>query len=182
MSETVERKGVVYLVKYREYSSPGRTCKKCKVTKALEDFPVHRTFRNDRKTATLYIGRSGTCSICRDERAAEYYDREKEKGAWVLSSRAKGLMRRYGITEDEYAEMLEAQDGKCAICGNTQGRIHSLTGEPRHLAVDHDHETEIRRGLLCDNCNQGIGLFKDDPDLLMAAALYLLRAAAKVEA
>jgi hypothetical protein len=62
----------------------------------------------------------------------------------------------------------EAQDGKCAICG-----VHEAYAPRKRLAVDHDHRTGAIRGLLCGNCNVGLGQFKDSPELLAAAIRYL---------
>ena len=75
--------------------------------------------------------------------------------------------KKSGIDFDEkrYQRMLKAQNGNCAICG-------SAGGARRH-AVDHDHVTSKVRALLCMDCNTGLGKFKDDPELLMAAAAYL---------
>lgn len=73
---------------------------------------------------------------------------------------------KYGITEEQYAEMERQQDGKCAICGgppNGRGALH----------VDHVHGTQLVRGLLCHSCNTGLGLFKDDPELFMKAIEYI---------
>lgn len=53
--------------------------------------------------------------------------------------------------------------------------IDQQGGKPRTLAVDHDHETGCLRGLLCEGCNRGIGLLRDDPDLLRRAADYIER-------
>ena len=72
----------------------------------------------------------------------------------------------FGISLDEYAAMLSDQGGTCAIC-------HKTCASTRGLAVDHDHQTGRVRGLLCMNCNNGLGHFKDDPDLFAAAAEYL---------
>lgn len=59
--------------------------------------------------------------------------------------------------------MLEEQGGLCAICGN-----------PLEVpCVDHDHETNQVRGLLCNPCNRGLGLFKDKPETLRSAAAYI---------
>lgn len=78
------------------------------------------------------------------------------------------LRYQFGITLDEYRAKESEQEGKCAICG-----CACPTG--RSLAVDHNHETGEVRGLLCANCNRAIGLLKEDPDRLLAAAAYLLR-------
>ena len=69
--------------------------------------------------------------------------------------------------------MKEAQDGKCAICHNPETR--KIHGRVTDLAVDHDHETGVVRGLLCHRCNFILGLAKDKPQTLLDAAAYLLR-------
>ena len=69
-------------------------------------------------------------------------------------------------------EMLEKQGGVCAICGGSEPK-DAGTGHRRRFAVDHCHETGRVRGLLCVNCNSGIGKLKDSPDLLRRALDYL---------
>lgn len=81
------------------------------------------------------------------------------------------LQRKFGLSLHEYGQMLIAQNGKCAICGDEDGGTRN--GETKALAVDHDHKTGKVRGLLCEACNQGIGKLKDDPKVLRAAADYL---------
>lgn len=89
-------------------------------------------------------------------------------------SREWNLQKKFGISGKQYAEMLAAQGGGCALCGN--GISHqSRDGRENRLAVDHDHETGAVRGLLCVRCNRGIGYLNDDPVLLRAAADYLDR-------
>jgi len=81
------------------------------------------------------------------------------------------LMRIYGITYRDYTDLLKGQDYKCKIClgeGFTMA-VHLKT----KLVVDHCHETGRIRGLLCHNCNRGLGLFKDDKDSLKRSILYL---------
>jgi len=66
---------------------------------------------------------------------------------------------------------LLSQNGKCAICEGTDGGHRN--GEPKALAVDHNHKTGKVRGLLCESCNQGIGKLKDSPETCRKAADYL---------
>jgi hypothetical protein len=80
-------------------------------------------------------------------------------------ARAYQIKSLYGITVEQYDAMFEAQGGICAICGRP--------GDGP-LRVDHDHETNEVRGLLCHGCNVAIGLMGDDPDRLIAAVAYIL--------
>jgi hypothetical protein len=72
------------------------------------------------------------------------------------------LRRRYGIGAEEFDELVHKQDGVCPICEKPS---------PEH--VDHDHVTGHVRGILCFNCNGGLGQFGDDPERLVRAQLYL---------
>jgi hypothetical protein len=65
---------------------------------------------------------------------------------------------------DDYAEMFEAQSGLCEICGEPSDRV---------LCVDHDHMSGSVRGLLCDNCNKGLGNFYDNVSLMASAIKYI---------
>ena len=75
-------------------------------------------------------------------------------------------MLRYGITPEDYGRLHKAQDGRCAICREKEKTR-------RRLSVDHNHTTNIVRGLLCAFCNVLLGLAKDDPKLLGRAIGYL---------
>lgn len=87
----------------------------------------------------------------------------------------RALKRRYGITPEDYAAMLKAQDGKCAICRQRETALDYKTHAPKLLSVDHCHETKKVRGLLCFRCNTSIGKFEHDPELLRRAALFCER-------
>ncbi|MFD9949827.1 endonuclease VII domain-containing protein [Nonomuraea sp. NPDC059023] len=90
------------------------------------------------------------------------------------SDRARDLNRRYhyGITTEEFDEIFTAQSGKCAICGTTE-----WPGKHNRPHVDHCHKTGNVRGILCTNCNQGLGRFRDRVEILEAAIAYLTNAA-----
>ena len=81
------------------------------------------------------------------------------------------LQKMFGISMHEYGKMLLAQDGKCAICKCDE--TSKRNGVVRALAVDHDHRNGKIRGLLCNDCNQSLGKFKDDREVLLAAVRYL---------
>ena len=80
------------------------------------------------------------------------------------------LSRMYGITEEQYNQMLASQNGCCAICGTNKP-----TGKWKVFAVDHDHKTGKVRELLCNECNRGMGLLRDNAELLQKAANYILK-------
>ena len=85
------------------------------------------------------------------------------------------LKKRFGINLQQFMEMHDKQDGKCAICGNPETDVVSKTGQVRDLAVDHNHKTGQIRALLCRGCNQGLGNFQEDLSRLEAAVSYLKR-------
>jgi hypothetical protein len=85
---------------------------------------------------------------------------------------ARRLSRASGIQKSA-EQFRHEQHGQCAICG-----VDEADAPRKRLALDHDHVTGALRGLLCGNCNAGLGQFKDDPALFLAAIAYLERAAA----
>lgn len=82
------------------------------------------------------------------------------------------LNRTYGISREELEEMIDEQDGRCLICG-----VELLLGghDNNSSCIDHDHETGKIRGILCRTCNRGIGLLKDNVNVLRRAADYIER-------
>jgi hypothetical protein len=108
---------------------------------------------------------NGACGLVKPTKAFT-------KGEWVCKTcRNKERTKRartekYGITFEEFSALLDEQEGRCAICGD------QFEGEPM---VDHNHETRKVRGLLCKNCNTGLGMFRDNVLRLRLAAAYLGR-------
>lgn len=100
------------------------------------------------------------------ERRRESTRRWREKNRDKYKSSYRGThLKKYGLTLQEYTTLLEQQGGVCAICACAPCR--------RRFAVDHDHTDGNIRGLLCSNCNTGIGLLGDSPGRLQAAIAYL---------
>lgn len=121
-------------------------CPDCGEIKSVKFFP---------RTQARVSGRHSYCKPCHIKRGV--VSREGSGG-----TREYHLRRRYGLTEVEFREMLRSQGDVCAICREP---------DPRH--VDHDHITGAVRGILCFNCNGGLGQFKDDVDRLSNAVSYL---------
>lgn len=87
--------------------------------------------------------------------------------------RTSHLRKNFGMEIEDYETLLAAQNGVCAICSEAESFIHKATGKPARLAVDHCHTNGNVRKLLCKACNNGLGLFRDNPELLLKAADYL---------
>ena len=120
-------------------------CGMCQMWKHPELFAKNRVKKD---------GLQERCRACR----AYHYERSK------YLKRARVLRRKsiYGISEEEYRAMYEACGGRCSICRGD-----------RKLVIDHCHDSGRVRGLLCDNCNRGIGLIGDSPEILARSAEYL---------
>lgn len=80
--------------------------------------------------------------------------------------RTKARCKKYGLTTDQYEQILEDQANVCAVCTKSFGKTPH---------IDHDHETGAVRGILCHHCNTALGLLKDSPELLLRAVMYLRR-------
>jgi hypothetical protein len=81
------------------------------------------------------------------------------------------LKRKYGIDYSDYQRMLEDQNHKCKVCGGDGFKLKET--QNLLLVVDHCHDTGNVRGLLCHNCNRGIGLLQDSVSNLESAIKYL---------
>lgn len=108
------------------------------------------------------LARLADCSTCGPR--VRYY----HKGSAAVCARSSGATTRkglYGITDAQYDYMLIRQGNRCGLC------LRSPEGRTQHgqLVVDHCHATNIVRVLLCDRCNQALGLFEDDPETLKRA-------------
>ena len=98
------------------------------------------------------------------------YQRERRKANPELE-RARSLRESFSLSLEQYQEMHDRQEGKCAICGQPETQFRQ--GKLRALAVDHNHTTGKVRELLCSDCNTGIGKLKEDQNVLLNAIKYL---------
>ena len=136
-----------------------RICKTCNEEKEITEFPKRTGYKD---------GIRPHCKECRRKyQLNSYYENRHKHPYDYVKNRDDKLKRIYGISYQEYLIMLEAQGGCCAICGTND------TGKRKAFAVDHCHETGNVRGLLCSNCNTGIGNLRDDIGLLERAIEYL---------
>jgi len=152
---------------------PQKICFKCKLPKDLESEFFRCRSRGD--------GRGAWCKDCtvKYNKARRKADPEgtSEHSRWYF------LGWKYGMTREQYERMFEAQGGCCAICripdaqANRPGKQRNSQSS-RGLCVDHDHQTGVVRGLLCNTCNRAIGYLKDSPEVLLRAMLYLQAARA----
>lgn len=151
-----------------------KKCSKCGQEKPLTEF--NKQSRNQ-------DGLNTQCSTCTRSAGLAYYyaNRQKtnpernEARRLSKSHRQHTLLKKYGITREGYDALLDEQNGVCAICEHPEKQKDVRYGTPLFLAVDHDHNTNKVRGLLCSACNVAIGKMDDDPGRLRKAAEYLER-------
>jgi hypothetical protein len=132
------------------------TCPRCKVAKEKKEFG---------KDSTQAKGISCWCKPCKKQWRSEH--RKKDPEAARKRDFAGDLKKHYGMTVAEYERLYEMQKGCCACCG-----VHSSKFK-RGLHVDHHHESGQIRGLLCTQCNPGLGYFEDSIEKLQKAIRYL---------
>lgn len=145
-----------------------KTCSRCKTPKVLNEFPVNRSAPDGRYTQ---------CKTCisirnaarREESPGEAkrYSRRHRKKFPDLSIRQRResrLRKAYGLEPEDFERLRLDQQNRCAICKKSFSKVPN---------VDHCHTTGKVRGLLCRDCNIGIGLLNDSAKLLRAAARYL---------
>lgn len=130
-----------------------KRCRTCGQVKPLAEFSPKRA----------------SCRACRRDVYQRYY--RANRSSVLASQRARGprpfdrdqwRRHRYGMSVADHQLLLERQGGRCAVC------CRDLA-----LVVDHDHDSGVVRGLLCQGCNCGIGLLDDDPERCLSAATYL---------
>lgn len=144
-----------------------KRCPRCKAVKEVTEF-----YKNKSQPGGL----SSCCKECfktaqkkyRQSPAKQKMDKESAKiRRRTPKVRNQMLIRKYGISLDQWQGLFNTQDGCCAICSKHQSELKQT------LNVDHSHKTGIIRGLLCSKCNAAIGLLQDSSRIAKKAMEYL---------
>ena len=138
---------------YKKNNSTHKVCAKCGEKKERSEY---------HKDSARADGITSYCKKCKLNTNKAWRKNNPEE--MKQSQRRTRRKREYGVSGEDYDNMLLEQNNKCAICKDAIGY---------EASVDHDHKTKKVRGLLCGKCNSGIGLLKDNPEILRSAALYL---------
>lgn len=129
------------------------------ITTSPEQWPQKRFNKKECRNCGKFFDPQSPCHLyCTDNCAAE-------------GKTSAYLQRNYGIDLNTYKRMLKEQNHQCKVCGSEGFKM-----KPEHnvlLVVDHCHKTSEVRGLLCHNCNRGIGLLQDSVENLQSAIKYL---------
>ena len=129
-----------------------KQCSQCKRYLSLEEFGEDKQ-RHD--------GRACRCFKCNRERRREHKVKVPDCKYYA------DIKWKYNLTKEQHSKMLKDQNECCLLCGET------LKEGNRYRHIDHCHITGKVRGILCGSCNVGLGNFRDRPDLLRLAAIYL---------
>jgi Autographiviridae endonuclease VII len=150
-----------------------KLCPKCGETKAEAAFYT----RPNGNLQSWCIACMKALRVQRNPQIAEYQRRRRAGRTGVERELEKDyqLQYKFGISLQEYNEMLEAQGHCCAICGKADGTDLHAGDRTKQLGVDHDHRTGMVRGLLCNDCNRAIGQLKDSAAVVRKAADYMDR-------
>jgi hypothetical protein len=167
---------------------PVKRCSKCGQLKRLDDFS---------KDNTKSDGLRSSCKWCQKQQEQQkrkknkeyqqkYYKKNKHKKnrqvkeyrrkhqTWYAREQLKKTAKKYGLTLEEYDQILEDQNGVCAICGKPETELNRY-GSINRLSIDHDHDTDKIRGLLCRRCNRVLGSIETNIELIPQMIAYLIK-------
>ena len=128
-----------------------KICKTCEVEKLVTEYQKDITKKDHLRPY---------CKECTSKRRKQLLSKEMIRQRNLEKNFGKGAL-------DVYKKLFEEQGGVCAICSTPENGRYS------NLSIDHNHDTNEIRGLLCNSCNRGIGLLKDSPEVIRKAANYV---------
>jgi hypothetical protein len=135
-----------------------KRCQKCKIVKSGNEFHNNKSSPD---------GKNGRCKECRKLVTPEERERDNKRRRETMKGQKFVLKKLFNMTMDDYNFLLENQKGCCAICDRHYTKFN------KRMPLDHDHKTNKPRGILCDSCNIGLGIFNDDPIYLNKLVQYL---------
>lgn len=128
-----------------------KICDSCGIEKKISDF----------------YDRRRDCKACKNAKARQWRkDNPENNDKYLKRMRERTKERKYGITQEQFDQMLIDQDNKCKICNNEFKNT-------KDTHIDHCHNSNIVRGLLCNCCNLALGQFNDNTDNMDNAIRYL---------
>lgn len=137
-------------------------CARCKKLK-----PASQFYKVKSPSSAARHGHTSYCRPCNAENIKDWRRRTGGDGTRRIRQRLPdGTSIWIKVSRDEYEKILKRQRGVCRIC-------RGVNSSGRSLSVDHCHKTKRIRGILCSNCNTAIGMFRDDPKILLRAVEYL---------
>lgn len=163
LKETGKRRLVVPSRKTRVCDVGVKQCTKCCIELPLSEFYPQRKYkRKDGGITTVYISKCKKCELASIKKR-----RIKSHGSLVLFNRSQKL-KALGLTLEDWDKLYSEQKGVCFICSREFDCV-----EDGRVNLDHCHQKNIPRKLLCSPCNKGLGHFQDNPQRLRIAADYL---------
>ena len=138
-----------------------RLCSKCSKEQPLSEFYKNSSGYHRRECKSCVSARQKAYRAADPDAIRDKWRRASKK-YMTSEKRWNKTLRKYGLTEETYNQMYDLQEGRCKLCDSD-----------RTLVVDHCHTTGSIRGLLCHQCNAGLGQFKDDTEVLAKAIKYL---------
>lgn len=137
-----------------------KKCTKCGIEKPLSEFSKDNHKKSDH---------TSQCKVCKNNYMKLF--RKNNIELCKIYLKRSTLKRTFGLSLDDYNDMLINQNYRCAICNKKETR--KINGKICKLSVDHNHKTGKVRGLLCNDCNNGIGRLKENISILKTAIDYL---------
>lgn len=161
-----------------------KVCSKCRLEKTVAEFHIDRSQKDNRKSACRSCTnqvkrrwRHDNANLVRQRRREEWSRNKATYDKWNKSDRRRQVIlkhkceKQYGITVEQFEQMLEANDGRCYICDKLPEEIPGH--KHKRLGIDHDHKTGKVRGVLCTHCNAMLGSARDNIAILKRAIIYL---------
>lgn len=140
------------------YMANTKTHKSCPICGELKERSEFYKWKSRQDGLTAY------CKSCFNNKNKKWQAENPDKLPGLQQTRISHRKRNFGISENDYAQMLVDQNNSCAICKKEIGW---------EAAVDHCHATNKVRGLLCRKCNLGLGGFKDNIETIRKAIAYV---------